>query len=112
VASDVSSKIVLEGEAGLGGEPECEVPELRDEKVNVLCGSDFSGFEVERTWEESLDASLGARFWLFPDFVRLRMLPIRENRFGLCCGAIVDGDEGVPLLLWPLAFVCGGLVSG
>jgi len=32
----VSSKIVLEGEAGLGGEPECDVPELWDEKVNVL----------------------------------------------------------------------------
>jgi hypothetical protein len=55
----------------------------------------------------SLDASLGARAWLFPDFVRLRMLPIRERIFGFCCGAAVDGEEGVPL-----AFVCGELVSG
>jgi len=113
----VSSKIVLEGEAGLGGEPERDVPELRDEKVNVLCGADFSGFERVRALEESLDASLGKRLWLFPDFVRLSMLPIlpiRESRFGLCCGAAVDGDEGVTLLVGLLAFACegGGLASG
>jgi hypothetical protein len=48
LASDLSSKIVLEGDAGLGGEPESEVPELRDERVYVFCGMDFSGFEVER----------------------------------------------------------------
>jgi len=58
----VSSKTVLEGEAGLGGEPERDVPELRDEKVNVLRGSDFSVDGVVRAWEELLDASLGARF--------------------------------------------------
>jgi hypothetical protein len=60
----VSSKIVLEGEAGLGGEPECDVPELRDEKVNVFCGGDLSEFEKVRVFggeEESLDVSPGVR---------------------------------------------------
>jgi hypothetical protein len=109
----VSSKIVLEGEAGLGGEAERDVPELRDEKVNVFCGPDFSGVEKVRAWEGSLDTSQG-RIWLVPDFVPFSMLPIRESSFGLCCGAVVEGDEGVPLLVWPVAFVCksGGLVSG
>jgi len=112
----VSSKIVLDGEAGLGGEPECDVPELRDEKVNVWCGVGLSEFEKVRLGgeEESVDVSSGTRNWLYPDFVRLRMVPTRVSRFGLCCGAAVDGDEGVPLLAWLLAFLCkdGGLAYG
>ena len=96
-AEPVSSKTVLEGEAGLGGEPEREVAELREEKVNVLWGAAFSGVEKVEVREESLEASPGARLSLFPDFVRLSMLPIRENSFGLCCGAAVDGEKGVPL---------------
>jgi len=105
---------VLEGEAGLGGEPERDVPELRDEKVNVLRGSDFSVDEVVRAWEELLDASLGERFWLVPDFVRFSMLPIRVSKFGLCCGDEGAPFEVVPLLVLPLTFVCkgGGLMSG
>ena len=60
-----------------------------------------------------MDPSLGVRLWVFPDFVRLSMLPIRESNFGLCCDVAVDGDEGVPLVE-PLAFACegGGLTSG
>lgn len=36
---------MLEGDPGLGGVPDREVAELRDERVKVFCGVGFSGVE-------------------------------------------------------------------
>lgn len=101
------SNIVLEGDPGLGGVPDRDVAELRDERVKVFCGACFSGVEEVEVREDSLD-SVGTRLLLFPDLVRFNLLPILVRKPGFSCDA---GDPPLALLL-TLRSSGGGFVSG
>jgi len=108
IRSDSCSKIVLEGDPGLGGVPDGEVPELRDENVKVFCGADFSGIDVVDALEESFD-STGIRLLLFPDLVRFSILPTLESSFGRSDDPAVEGDGGVPPLILSLVLRSNGI---
>ena len=101
------SKIVLEGDPGLGGVPDRDVAELRDERVKVFSGADFSGVEVVEALEESFD-STRIRALLFADFVRFSMLPTLESSLGRSDDP-VEGDGGVPPLNLSLILRSNGI---